>query len=234
MQIIVTKNKEEASKQAFKLLQADIANGALTLGLATGSTPVGLYQEICSSNLELSQLTSINLDEYVGISPANPQSYHYFMQEHLFNQKTFKESFIPDGTNLNANEVISEYDQIIAEHPIDTQILGIGQNGHIGFNEPGTPFTSKTHKVKLTRSTIDANARFFTSPADVPHEAYTMGIGSIIKAKHIILMAFGKQKAAAIAATVNGKVTTDVPASILQQHPNTTIIVDQDAASKLS
>lgn len=233
MQIIISENQNEASKKAFDLLQADIKNGAKVLGLATGSTPLGLYHEICTSDLDCSQLTSVNLDEYVGIKPTNPQSYHYFMQKHLFDLKPFKESFIPDGTNLDADKVISQYNQIIANHPIDTQILGIGQNGHIGFNEPGTPFTSQTHKVQLTSSTITANTRFFDSKDEVPKEAYTMGIASIMKAKHIILMAFGKQKAAAIAATVNGKVDPSIPSSVLQQHPNVTIIVDQEAASKL-
>ncbi|WP_076459450.1 glucosamine-6-phosphate deaminase [Limosilactobacillus caccae] len=233
MQVIITENKIAASKKAFSLLQQDIAQGATVLGLATGSTPVGLYDEICASELDCSALTAVNLDEYVGIAPTNPQSYHHFMHQHLFSKKPFKQSFIPDGTNRNADEVIAEYNQVLADHPIDTQILGIGQNGHIGFNEPGTPFDSQTHKVQLTASTIAANARFFASPAEVPSEAYTMGIGSIMQAKHIILMAFGEQKAAAIAATVDGEVTPAVPASVLQTHPNATIIIDRPAASQL-
>lgn len=234
MKILVTNNKEEAGKKAFDLLQSDINNGARVLGLATGSSPLGLYHQMTKSSTDYSHLVSINLDEYVGIEPTNPESYHYFMQEHLFAQKPFAKSFIPDGSNLDANYVTSHYDQILANYSIDTQILGIGNNGHIGFNEPGTPFDSQTHKVKLTPATIQANARFFTSSEDVPTEAYTMGIGSIMKAKHIILLAFGEQKAAAINAMVNGKVTTAVPASVLQHHPNTTVIIDQQAASKLS
>ncbi|MBB1069735.1 glucosamine-6-phosphate deaminase [Limosilactobacillus sp. RRLNB_1_1] len=233
MNILVMKNKEEASKKAFDLLLADINNGAKVLGLATGSSPVGLYDQIVSSSLDCSQLISINLDEYVGIKPTNPQSYHFFMQQHLFSQKPFAKSFIPDGSNLDADYVTTRYNQILTAHPIDTQILGIGNNGHIGFNEPGTPFDIQTHKVRLTSATIKANSRFFTSSNDVPHAAYTMGIGSIMKAKHIILLAFGEQKADAIAATVNGKITTAVPASVLQRHPNVTILVDQQAAQKL-
>ncbi|WP_302118544.1 glucosamine-6-phosphate deaminase [uncultured Limosilactobacillus sp.] len=233
MNILVMKNKEEASKKAFDLLSADISNGAKVLGLATGSSPVGLYDQIVSSSLDCSQLISINLDEYVGIKPTNPQSYHFFMQQHLFNQKPFAKSFIPDGSNLDADYVTTHYNQILATYPIDTQILGIGNNGHIGFNEPGTPFDIQTHKVHLTSATIKANSRFFASKNDVPHAAYTMGIGSIMKAKHIILLAFGEQKADAIAATVNGKITTAVPASVLQQHPNVTILVDRQAAQKL-
>ena len=233
MKILVTKNKEEASQKAFKLLQTDIINGAQVLGLATGSSPLGLYQKMTNSPVDYSNLISINLDEYVGLKPTDPQSYHYFMEHHLFTQKPFAKSFIPDGSNLNATKVINHYNQILATYPIDTQILGIGNNGHIGFNEPGTPFDSQTHKVKLTPATINANARFFTSSKDVPTEAYTMGIGSILQAKHIILLAFGEQKADAINKMVNGKITTAVPASVLQKHPNVTVILDKQAASKL-
>ncbi len=234
MKILVTKNKEEASQKAFKLLQTDIINGAQVFGLATGSSPLGLYQKMTSSSVDYSNLISINLDEYVGLKSTDPQSYHYFMKHHLFAQKPFAKSFIPDGSNLNATEVINHYNQILATYPIDTQILGIGNNGHIGFNEPGTPFDSQTHKVKLTLATINANARFFTSSKDVPMEAYTMGIGSILQAKHIILLAFGEQKADAINKMVNGKITTAVPASVLQKHPNVTVILDKQAASKLA
>ena len=234
MKILVTKNKEEASQKAFKLLQTDIINGAQVLGLATGSSPLGLYQKMTNSPVDYSNLISINLDEYVSLKPTDPQSYHYFMEHHLFTQKPFAKSFIPDGSNLNATKVINHYNQILATYPIDTQILGIGNNGHIGFNEPGTPFDSQTHKVKLTPATINANARFFTSSKDVPTEAYTMGIGSILQAKHIILLAFGEQKADAINKMVNGKITTAVPASVLQKHPNVTVILDKQAASKLA
>ena len=234
MKILVTKNKEEASQKAFKLLQTDIINGAQVLGLATGSSPLGLYQKMTNSPVDYSNLISINLDEYVGLKPTDPQSYHYFMEHHLFTQKPFAKSFIPDGSNLNATKVINHYNQILATYPIDTQILGIGNNGHIGFNEPGTPFDSQTHKVKLTPATINANARFFTSSKDVPTEAYTMGIGSILQAKHIILLAFGEQKADAINKMVNGKITIAVPASVLQKHPNVTVILDKQAASKLA
>ena len=234
MKILVTKNKEEASQKAFKLLQTDIINGAQVLGLATGSSPLGLYQKMTSSSVDYSNLISINLDEYVGLKSTDPQSYHYFMEHHLFTQKPFAKSFIPDGSNLNATKVINHYNQILATYPIDTQILGIGNNGHIGSNEPGTPFDSQTHKVKLTPATINANARFFTSSKDAPTEAYTMGIGSILQAKHIILLAFGEQKADAINKMVNGKITTAVPASVLQKHPNVTVILDKQAASKLA
>ena len=202
MKILVTKSKEVASQNAFEFLQTDIINGAQVLGLATGSSPLGLYQKMTNSSIDYSNLISINLDEYVGLKSTDPQSYHYFMKYHLFAQKPFAKSFIPDGSNLNATEVINHYNQILATYPIDTQILGI--------------------------------ARFFTSSKDVPTEAYTMGIGSILQAKHIILLAFGEQKADAINKMVNGKITTAVPASALQKHPNVTVILDKQAASKLA
>lgn len=233
MKVLVMNDKEAASKKAFDLLKADIANGTHVLGLATGSTPQGLYQQMVNSSLDCTRLISINLDEYVGIAPTNPHSYHYFMQENLFKYKPFKKSFIPDGSNRHAAEVIKNYNQVLATYPLGTQILGIGANGHIGFNEPGTPFDTQTHQVALTASTIQANSRFFKTIDEVPTKAYTMGIASIMQANHIILLAFGSKKAAAIAATVNGPVTTAVPASILQRHPNATIIIDQQAAEKL-
>lgn len=155
------------------------------------------------------------------------------MREHLFNAKPFKASFFPDGTNPDAGAVTREYDRILASHPIDLQVLGIGRNGHIGFNEPGTAFDSRTHRVALTPSTITANARFFARPDQVPRYAYTMGIASIMAAKRIILLAFGEEKAAAIRASLKGPVTPDVPASVLQRHPNVTVVLDAAAASQL-
>lgn len=233
MKVIQCADANAGSRAAFDLLAQELKAGAKVWGLATGSTPLGLYQDICASDLDLTSLTSINLDEYVGIPADNPQSYHYFMRKHLFNAKPFKQSFLPDGTNLNTEEVTQNYERLLRKYPIDVQILGIGRNGHIGFNEPGTGFDSKTHKVKLTPSTIKANARFFTNPAKVPQYAYTMGIGSIMQAKKIILLAFGASKADAIDQAVQGTVTTAVPASVLQNHPNVTVIVDKAASAKL-
>lgn len=234
MKIITAKTAAEASAQAFDIVSELAQHGQLqVMGLATGSTPLDLYKQIRESDLDFSQCTSVNLDEYVGLKPTDPQSYHYFMQKHLFNAKPFKESFFPDGTNPDAGEVTRRYDEILAQHPIDLQILGIGRNGHIGFNEPGTSFDSHTHRVALTASTIDANARFFDNPDEVPRYAYTMGIASIMAAKRIILLAFGDEKAVAIRQTVNGPVTSGVPASILQRHANVTIVLDGAAASQL-
>lgn len=234
MKLIIVKNNEEGGKKAFEIIKEGLDNGVKTLGLATGSTPISLYKEMTESNLDFSNITSINLDEYVGLSGDNKQSYRYFMNEQLFNKKPFKETFVPDGTNPDAEAETIRYEKIIADHPIDIQILGLGVNGHIGFNEPGSPLDGKTAKVSLTQTTIDSNARFFDKEEDVPRFAYSMGIGSIMKAKKIILMAYGENKADAVKAMMEGPVTPNLPASALQNHPDVTIIVDEAAASKLS
>ena len=234
MQVRVFDNKDEASQAAFEIIKDSMANGAKVLGLATGSSPVALYDKMTASDLDFSNMTSVNLDEYVGLSGDNDQSYRYFMNQHLFNKKPFKESFVPNGLATDADNEPAHYDKIIEEHPIDVQLLGIGRNGHIGFNEPGSPLDGGTHKVALTQSTIDANARFFANENDVPRFAYSMGIGSIMKSKKIILLAFGENKADAIKATVEGAVTDHVPASVLQNHKDAIILVDKAAASKLS
>lgn len=233
MEIIVVKNAEAGGKRGAQVFQDELANGAKVFGLATGSTPVTTYQNLVHSTADFSQATSINLDEYAGLTPDNDQSYHYFMQTNLFNKKPFKKSYVPDGTNPDATEVINQYNQIIAENPIDLQILGIGRNGHIGFNEPGTPFDSTTHEVNLSQSTIEANSRFFENESDVPKKAYSMGIASIMGAKHILLEAYGPEKAQIIKAALQGPVTEDVPASVLQGHDNVTVILDEAAASEL-
>ncbi|MGX7200101.1 glucosamine-6-phosphate deaminase [Enterococcus nangangensis] len=233
MEIIRVKDAQAGGQKAFELIAAAMDQGAKVLGLATGSTPITLYREMIASDRDFSTMTSVNLDEYVGLDGTNPQSYRYFMNENLFNQKPFKESFVPNGKASDLAAECARYDEVIANHPIDVQILGIGRNGHIGFNEPGTPFASKTHEVQLTASTIEANKRFFDSVEDVPTKAVSMGIASIMSSKNIILMAYGKDKAEAILGTVSGPVTEDVPASVLQNHPHVTIIVDDAAASLL-
>lgn len=230
--IEIVKDKEEGSKMAFKHIEEALENGAEVFGLATGSTPETLYKKIRSSDLDFSDKVAINLDEYIGLDENHPQSYKTFMAEHLFNVKPFKETYIPNGNAPEETEV-KRYNEILERNPIDVQVLGIGTNAHIGFNEPGTPFQTKTHKVKLTDDTIEANKRNFDSEKDVPEYAYSMGIASIMNAKNIILMAYGKNKAEAIAQTVNGPVTEEVPASVLQNHPNVVIIADEEAASQL-
>lgn len=223
----------DASKKVFELIKDAKEKGANTFGLATGSTPEKLYELICDSDLDFSDSVSINLDEYYGLSADHPQSYNYFMHEHLFNKKPFKTNYLPNGLNTNAEEEASRYEKIIDENPIDLQILGIGENGHIGFNEPGTPFDTPTSLVDLTESTIQANKRNFDSEEDVPKKAYSMGISSIMKSKQIILLAFGKNKAKAIKELMKGDITPDCPATVLHNHPNVTVVVDEEAASLL-
>ncbi|MFC6295652.1 glucosamine-6-phosphate deaminase [Lactiplantibacillus daoliensis] len=234
MKVIVVKDQAAGGVEGYKVFKNALDNGAKVFGLATGSTPVTTYQEIVKSDLDFSNCTSVNLDEYVGIAPDNDQSYKYFMQSHLFDQKPFKESFLPNGLAANPAEEVKRYDKVIDEHPIDLQILGIGRNGHIGFNEPGTARDVTTHVVDLTESTIEANARFFASENDVPKQAFSMGLASIMKSKHLILEAFGDNKADAVKGMIEGPDTVDCPASILQNHPDVTVIIDEAAASKLS
>ena len=233
MKVIKVKDQVEGGKIAFDILKEKLANGAKTLGLATGSSPLEFYKEIVESDLDFTNLTSVNLDEYVGLDGDNPQSYRHFMQEHLFNQKPFKESYLPSGVRDHAEAEVVRYNQILAAHPVDLQILGIGRNGHIGFNEPGTSFDSETHLVELDQSTIEANARFFDKIEDVPTQAISMGIKNILDAKSIILFAYGKSKAKAIAGTVAGPITESLPASSLQNHDDVTIIADAEALSLL-
>lgn len=234
MKVITVKNQLEGAKIGFDLLKEAMDNGAKTLGLATGSTPVEFYNQIVKSDLDFSDMTSVNLDEYVGLDGSDEQSYRYFMSKHLFNEKPFKENFLPNGKAADLEAETKAYDQIIAEHPIDFQILGIGQNGHIGFNEPGTSFEETTHVVDLQESTIKANARFFENEEDVPRQAISMGIASIMAAKSIVLMAYGDSKAEAIKGMVEGEITEDMPASILQKHADVVVIADEAAAALLS
>ncbi|GGV09986.1 glucosamine-6-phosphate deaminase [Lactobacillus acetotolerans] len=235
MKIIVKENDIEGGAAAFKIFEKGIKNGAKVLGLATGSTPVTLYQNWVKSDLNCDNLTSINLDEYVGLKPDNPQSYHYFMQKHLFDKKPFKKSYVPDGLEAakDPQAAADHYNQIIKDNPIDIQLLGIGRNGHIAFNEPGSSFDTVTREVKLTDNTIKANSRFFDNIDEVPKSAICMGIANIMSAKKVVLMAFGKNKAHAIKEMIEGPVTEQVPASILQKHLDVVVIIDKAAASEL-
>ncbi|WP_417637167.1 glucosamine-6-phosphate deaminase [Enterococcus faecalis] len=233
MQIIRVANAEEGGKKAFELIKEGMNNGAKVLGLATGSTPETLYKEMTASDVDFTEMTSVNLDEYVGLGGEDEQSYRYFMNKHLFDKKPFKETFVPNGKAEDLDVASAEYEKIIDAHPVDIQILGIGQNGHIGFNEPGTPLDSLTHVVELTESTINANKRYFDKVEDVPTRAVSMGIGSIMKGKKMILMAYGEAKAEAIKGMIDGPVTTDMPASALQNHQDVVVIIDDATASKL-
>ncbi|MGV3028057.1 glucosamine-6-phosphate deaminase [Streptococcus hyovaginalis] len=233
MNIITVKDAQEGGKVAFELLAEKMTTKIKTLGLATGSSPLGFYEAIRQSDLEFSDMVSINLDEYVGIDDQNEQSYAYFMQKELFDAKPFKVSYLPDGKADDLEAAAKAYDQIIAENPIDFQILGIGRNGHIGFNEPGTSFDETTHIVDLAPSTIEANSRFFDSIDEVPKQAMSMGIASIMASKTIVLMAFGAEKAEAIKQMIQGPVTESLPASVLQKHKDLVVIIDEAAGSKL-
>lgn len=234
MKLIITKDSQAGSTKAFEIFKQGIENGAKVLGLATGSSPLGLYKEMINSDLDFSKLTSVNLDEYVGLKPDNPQSYHYFMNKYLFSKKPFAHSYIPNGMAADINAEVKHYNKIIADNPIDIQLLGVGRNGHIAFNEPGSSFDTETREVKLTQSTIDANSRFFDNEDEVPREAICMGIKSIMSAKQLVLLAFGEAKQDAVKALVDGPVTEQVPASILQKHPNAVVICDEIAAKKLN
>ena len=229
MKIIEVKDQIEGGKVAFDILKETLKEGAQTLGLATGSSPLEFYKQIRESDLDLSNLISVNLDEYVGLTGDDPQSYRYFMEKNLFDAKPFKESYLPSGVEESADQEVIRYNKILEDHPVDLQILGIGRNGHIGFNEPGTSFDSQTHLVQLDASTIEANSRFFDKI-----QAISMGIANILAAKSIVLFAYGESKAQAIKGTVEGERTEKVPASALQGHPNVTIIADKEALSLLS
>lgn len=234
MKIIVVSTPEKGAEEAFKVFENAYNNGAQVFGLATGSSPIGLYELLVKSDLDFSDRVSVNLDEYVGLAGSDPHSYKYFMEEHLFHIKPFNVSYLPNGLAEDSSAEEERYNKLLAENPVDLQLLGIGSNAHIGFNEPGTPFDIQTHKVKLTDETIEANKRFFEREEDVPKYAYSMGLKSIMDAKEIVLVAFGENKAQAVEDMINGPITEDVPASILQKHPNVTVIVDQAAASQLS
>lgn len=233
MKIIKVKDQVEGGQKGLEILSEKMENGAKTLGLATGSTPIEFYKHIVASDLDFTDMTSINLDEYVGLDGSNDQSYLYIMNDILFDAKPFKVNYLPNGMAEDLDAEVKHYDSIIDENPIDFQILGIGSNGHIGFNEPGTSFDATTHVVDLTENTIKDNARFFANEEEVPKQGISMGIASIMKSKAIVLMAFGANKADAVAAMVNGEVTEELPASVLQNHPEVYVIVDEEAGAKL-
>ena len=240
LNIIKVKTPEEMGKAAADEFEAVIhAKPACVIGLATGSTPLPLYRELIAREqaglIDFSRVRSANLDEYKGLAPDHPQSYRRFMQENLFDHISIKpeNTIVPDGLAADIPAMCEAYERKIEDWGgVDIQLLGIGHDGHIGFNEPADEFTDEAFKVKLTDSTIAANSQYFTDIA-MPHYAITMGIGSIMRAKKIVLIATGESKAEAIKATVEGEVTPHCPASILQQHDDVTIFLDEAAASLL-
>lgn len=241
MRIIIAKDYEDLSKKAAHIIAGQlIMKPDSVLGLATGSTPIGTYrylkQMYSDGLISFSRVTSFNLDEYIGLDEKSDQSYIYFMKQELFNAVDINEKriHIPCGVANDVSQECKNYESDIRKAGgIDLQLLGIGRNGHIGFNEPDLKFEASTHLVALDEDTIKANARFFESEAEVPKTAISMGIKTIMHAKKIVLLASGKEKASTIYQMVYGDIHPELPASVLQIHPDVIVIVDEDAASEL-
>lgn len=240
MKVYKVKNYQELSRKAANIIAAQVTmKPDCVLGLATGSSPIGTYDNLVSmyenGDLDFAAVTTVNLDEYKGLDGSNDQSYRYFMNKHLFSKINvpITHTYVPDGTEPNSEKACNAYNEILANvGTVDLQLLGLGHDGHIGFNEPADHFPKETHCVDLTETTIQANKRFFASEADVPRQAYTMGIGTIMRAKMVLVIVSGEDKADILNQVINGPVNPQVPASILQFHPNTIIIADEAALSK--
>ncbi|OUP76971.1 glucosamine-6-phosphate deaminase [Erysipelatoclostridium sp. An173] len=242
MKVIIVENYEEASVEAAKVMLEVVKNNpTANLGLATGSTPIRLYELMIEDHKKngtsYKDIKTFNLDEYFGLEPTHPQSYHYFMEQHLFKDIDINPEnvHVPNGAG-EIQKSCDDYNELLANNQLDIQLLGIGSNGHIGFNEPGTAFDSVTHMIELKESTRQDNARlFFNGNIDeVPTHAITMGISNILAAKKLLLVACGENKAVPIKVLVEGEKTVDVPASALQDHDDVTVIIDKAAASLLT
>ncbi|WP_026486119.1 glucosamine-6-phosphate deaminase [Caldanaerobius polysaccharolyticus] len=239
MRIFITEDYKDMSRKAAEMVAWEIKNKPdLVLGLATGSTPLGMYGELVEMYkkgiIDFSNVVSFNLDEYIGLPADHEQSYHYYMHKNFFDHINIKPEniHIPDGCAEDLEKECERYEEAIRESGgIDLQILGLGVNGHIGFNEPDTNIDTKTHVVQLAKETIEANKRFFHSAEEVPRKAITMGVGTIMKAKKIMLLASGQNKAKAIRETIKGYLTTNVPSTVLALHPDVTLVIDRKAAS---
>lgn len=240
MRVYQAKDYQDMSRKMANILSAQvILHPNCVLGLATGSTPLGIYRQLidwyCKGDIDFSGVTAINLDEYKDLAPDDEQSYSYFMRENFFRHINIKQenTFIPYGPAKDPAAECARYDDIIERHGgIDMQLLGIGRNGHIGFNEPGGAFELGTHLVALTESTIEANRRFFAGREDMPRHAFTMGIRSIMQARHIVLAVAGEEKADIVRESFCGPVTPHLPASVLQLHNRVTLVGDKAALSK--
>lgn len=241
MKIIEVDNYEQMSLEAAELIANRLnEHNEFVLGLATGGTPEGAYHLLIEWNkqrkLSFKHVTTFNLDEYIGLDREHESSYYYFMMNKLFNHIDINKDkiHIPNGLAMNLAEECARYEEAIASAGgIDLQVLGIGQNGHIAFNEPGTSFDSKTHVIELTPSTREVNARFFNDPKEVPTKAITMGIESIMSSGELLLLVSGKEKADAMKRLIDGNISEDFPASALKQHPSFTVIADREALSKV-
>ena len=236
MEVVTAEDYDGMSKEAAEFIYKAIEkNPNITLGLATGSTPQKMYQYLADmlneNNIDLSNVHTVNLDEYVGLDEGNPQSYHHFMLEEFFNKVNIplENTHIPDGKSGDLEAEVKNYEKIIADlGGIDLQILGVGRNGHIGFNEPGTPFDSRTQVVGLTDVTIKDNSRFFDKIEDVPTRALSMGLETIMDTKSILFLASGEVKRDAVNALINGEITEEIPVTILRKHENLTVMLDKD------
>lgn len=241
MEIVIVSDYSEVSEKAASITIDRLReNPRMTLGLATGSTPEGLYGHLVTAHqeeeLDFSEVTTFNLDEYVGLDPENPQSYRYYMQKNLFDQINIPpdNTHVPNGLAPDPEEHCREYEEMISScSGIELQILGLGRDGHIGFNEPGCSLRSSTHVVALAPETIEDNSRFFDSPEDVPRFAITMGLRTISDAESCLMLVSGENKAEAVRQCIEGPLTSMIPASVLQMHPDTTVILDEPAASRL-
>lgn len=241
MKIYKAKDYKDMSRKAANIISAQvIMKPNCVLGLATGSTPIGTYDQLVEwynkGDLDFSEVTTVNLDEYKGLPRTNDQSYYYFMHQHLFDRVNIdpERTNVPNGMEPNAEKECGRYEELIRSlGGVDLQLLGLGHNGHIGFNEPGEAFEKETHCVDLTESTIEANKRFFASADDVPKQAYTMGIKTIMQAKKILIVVNGENKADIVESAFFGPVTPEVPASILQLHNDVTLVGDEAALAKI-
>lgn len=242
IRFVRARDYDDMSRKAANIISAQvIVKPNSVLGLATGSSPIGAYECLVhwyeKGDLDFAQVTSVNLDEYRGLAHDNEQSYYYFMKKNLFSKVNIDpaKTFVPDGTISDAQEACEKYDEIVrSTGGVDLQVLGLGHNGHIGFNEPDSVFAKGTHCVDLSKSTIEANARFFSSIDEVPTQAYTMGIQTIMNAKKILVVVSGEAKADIVEKSFFGDVTPLVPASILQLHPDVTVVGDEAAFSKIA
>lgn len=240
MNFIKAKDYDDMSRKAANIISAQIImKPACVLGLATGSTPVGAYRQLVDwyrkGDLDFSKVSTVNLDEYRGISRGDPQSYYYFMNENLFDHVNIDKAntYLPDGTQMDSQKACEDYNAVIQSMGgVDLQLLGLGHNGHIGFNEPGIAFEKQTHCVNLTERTIKANMRFFLSEEHVPRQAYTMGIKTIMSARKILVVVSGEEKAPIVREAFFGPITPSVPASVLQLHNDVVVVADEAALSE--
>ncbi len=240
MKILIVEDYDAMSRAASEIVKEVVTEKKdAVLGLATGSTPIGMYDLLVKDHEQngtsYANVSSVNLDEYVGLEPSNEQSYAYFMNSHFFDRIDINKenTFLPNGVASDSKAECKRYNALLEKYVPDVQILGIGSNGHIGFNEPGTSFDAVTHVVNLTESTINDNSRLFEDKSQVPVQAYSMGIANILRSKKIVIMASGANKADAVAAMIDGDVNESCPASALKNHPDVIAIIDRAAAKRL-